>query len=68
MIRRSCSRRMSTLELIEQAKQLNVQMVACNMTMDIIGIKKEELIDGVEIGGVATFLNAADQSGTTLFI
>ncbi|MFY9272641.1 MAG: DsrE/DsrF/DrsH-like family protein [Thermacetogeniaceae bacterium] len=55
-------------ELIEQAKQLNVQMVACNMTMDIIGIKKEELIDGVEIGGVATFLNAADQSGTTLFI
>jgi len=36
--------------------------------MDIMGIKKEELIDGVEIGGVATFLNAADQSGTTLFI
>ncbi|HHY39845.1 MAG TPA: FAD-dependent oxidoreductase [Syntrophaceticus sp.] len=55
-------------ELIEQAKQLNVRMVACNMTMDIMGIKKEELIDGVEIGGVATFLNAADQSGTTLFI
>ena len=55
-------------ELIEQAKQLNVQMVACNMTMDIMGIKKEELIDGVEIGGVATFLNAADKSGTTLFI
>ena len=55
-------------ELIEQAKQLNVRMVACNMTMDIMGIKKEELIDGVEIGGVATFLNAADKSGTTLFI
>ncbi len=55
-------------ELIEQAKRLNVRMVACNMTMDIMGIKKEELIDGVEIGGVATFLNAADQSGTTLFI
>lgn len=55
-------------ELIAQAKHLNVQLVACNMTMDIMGIKKEELIDGVEIGGVATFLNAADKSGTTLFI
>ncbi len=59
----------SSLEdLIEQAKRMDVKMVACNMTMDIMGIKKEELIDGVEIGGVATFLNAADNSGTTLFI
>jgi len=55
-------------ELIAQAKELNVQLVACNMTMDIMGIKKGELTDGVEIGGVATFLNAADKSGTTLFI
>jgi peroxiredoxin family protein len=55
-------------ELITQAKHFNVRLVACNMTMEIMGIKKEELIDGVEIGGVATFLNAADHSGTTLFI
>jgi len=70
MIRRIMQQKnVSSLEeLIEQAKRLNVRMVACNMTMDIMGIKKEELIDGVEIGGVATFLNAADQSGTTLFI
>ncbi len=55
-------------QLIEQARRLNVRLVACNMTMEIMGIKKEELIEGVEIGGVATFLNEADKSGTTLFI
>jgi len=38
------------------------------MTMDIMGIKKEELVDGIELGGVAAFLGEADQSGTTLFI
>ncbi len=55
-------------QLIEQARRLNVRLVACNMTMEVMGIKKEELIEGVEIGGVATFLNEADKSGTTLFI
>lgn len=55
-------------QLMAQARHLNVRLVACNMTMEIMGIKKEELIDGVEIGGVATFLNEADKSGTTLFI
>lgn len=70
MIRRVMQQKnvLSLEELITQAKHLNVQMVACNMTMEIMGIKEEELIDGVEIGGVATFLNAADNSGTTLFI
>ena len=38
------------------------------MSMDIMGIKKEELIDGVEIGGVATYLEKADQSNHNLFI
>jgi peroxiredoxin family protein/TusA-related sulfurtransferase len=55
-------------ELIEQARRLGVRMVACNMSMDVMGIKKEELIDGVEIGGVATFLNSAEKSNMTLFI
>jgi peroxiredoxin family protein len=38
------------------------------MSMDIMGIKKEELIDGVEIGGVASFIGAAEQSDASLFI
>lgn len=55
-------------ELIAQAKFLGVKMIACNMSMDVMGIKKEELIDGVEIGGVATFLNSTDKSNMSLFI
>ena len=43
-------------------------LVACQMSMDVMGIRREELIDGVEIGGVATFLGSAQQSATTLFI
>ena len=43
-------------------------LVACQMSMDVMGLRREELIDGVEIGGVAAFLSEARQSGTTLFI
>ena len=43
-------------------------LVACQMSMDVMGLRREELIDGVEIGGVATFLGEARHSGTTLFI
>jgi len=55
-------------ELIAQAIQNGVLLVACNMSMDIMGIKKEELIDGVTIGGVATFLAAGEDSNMSLFI
>jgi peroxiredoxin family protein/TusA-related sulfurtransferase len=55
-------------ELIQQAIKNGVRIVACNMSMDIMGIKKEELIDGVEIGGVASFIGAAEQSDASLFI
>lgn len=59
----------SSLEdLIEQAKLNGVNLVACNMSMDIMGIKKEELIDGVKIGGVASFLGSAEESDMSLFI
>lgn len=44
------------------------QLIACQMSMDVMGIRPEELIDGVELGGVAAFLGEADESGTTLFI
>lgn len=55
-------------DLIQSALQGGVKLVACSMTMDIMGLKKEELLDGVEIGGVAHFLSESDESGTTLFI
>ncbi len=54
--------------LIEQAQKNGVEFVACNMSMDIMGIKKEELIDGVTIGGVASFLGSAEESDMSLFI
>lgn len=55
-------------ELIQQAIDNGVKLVACSMSMDVMGIKKEELIDGVEIGGVAYFLGEAEQSNMSLFI
>lgn len=54
--------------LIENAIKMGVKVVACSMSMDLMGIKKEEFIDGVEIGGVASYLGAADDSGLNLFI
>lgn len=55
-------------ELIEKAQELGVKMTACQMSMDVMGITKEELLDGVEIGGVATMLDDNDHSNMNLFI
>ena len=55
-------------ELIQAAMDNGVKILACQMSMDIMGIKREELIDGVEIAGVATFIGSAEQSDTNLFI
>ncbi|MCI1966100.1 MAG: FAD-dependent oxidoreductase [Oscillospiraceae bacterium] len=55
-------------ELLQSAISSGVRIVACQMSMDIMGIRKEELIDGVEMAGVATFLGAAEESDTSLFI
>ena len=55
-------------ELIQNAIDHGVRLVACQMSMEIMGIKKEELIDGVELGGVATFLGSGEQSNMSLFI
>ena len=43
-------------------------MMACTMSMDVMGIRKEELIDGVQLAGVGTYLGAADDAGSNLFI
>jgi peroxiredoxin family protein len=53
-------------ELLEMSKELGVKLVACQMTMDVMGIKKEDLIDGLEIGGAATFIEFASRNAITL--
>lgn len=53
-------------ELLEMAIEMNVRIIACQMTMDVMGIKKEDLIDGIEIGGAATFIEYASQNAITL--
>ena len=55
-------------ELIKQCQDLGVKFIGCQMTMDVYGLKAEDLIEGVEVGGAATFLNFASQAHTTLFI
>lgn len=55
-------------ELIQAAKKSGVRLLACQMSMDVMGIKEEELLDGVELAGVATYLGAAETSDTNLFI
>jgi len=53
-------------DLLEMAVEAEVRLIACQMTMDVMGIKKEELIDAIEIGGAATFLEYASQNAITL--
>ena len=59
---------LSLEELIDSARAHGVRLVACQMSMDIMGIHQEELIDGVELGGVATFIGSGEQSDISLFI
>ena len=54
--------------LIKNAIEMGVKVVACAMSMELMGIKKEEFIPGVEIGGVASYLGATEDSGLNLFI
>lgn len=55
-------------EMLKLAQAQGVRLIACTMSMDVMGIHKEELIEGVELAGVATFLGAADNSKATIFI
>ncbi|MFA6989006.1 MAG: DsrE/DsrF/DrsH-like family protein [Candidatus Gastranaerophilaceae bacterium] len=63
------SKNVDTLqELIQQAKYQGIKLIACQMSLDVMGIKPEELIDGVEIAGVASYINSAENSDLNLFI
>lgn len=55
-------------ELRQQALDNGVEFIACQMTMDMMGISKDELLDGVSIGGVATYMERAEQANVNLFI
>jgi NADPH-dependent 2,4-dienoyl-CoA reductase/sulfur reductase-like enzyme/peroxiredoxin family protein/rhodanese-related sulfurtransferase/TusA-related sulfurtransferase len=54
--------------MIETALRAGISMTACQMSMDIMGVVKEELIDGVELGGVASYLESASSAAVNLFI
>lgn len=53
-------------ELLEMAVEGGVRLLACQMSMDVMGIKKEDLIDGVEVVGAATFINFASENAISL--
>lgn len=55
-------------DLIQAAIDSGIEIVACQMSMDVMGIKHEELIDGVKIGGVGYYLGEAEDSNVNLFI
>ena len=59
---------MSLDELIESAREQGIKFVACTMSMDVMGISPEELIDGVECVGVASYLGEADEANVNLFV
>jgi len=54
--------------LMAMAQKSGVRLIACSMSMDVMGIHRDELIDGVDIGGVGTYLSAADEANVNLFI
>jgi peroxiredoxin family protein len=55
-------------ELMDLAREMDVKMIACTMSMDAMGVGKEELLDGLTYGGVATYMADAVRSRVTLFI
>lgn len=59
---------LSLPQLIEMAEEQDVKMIACTMTMDLLGLQQEELLDGIEYAGVAAYLGDAEDGNVNLFI
>lgn len=55
-------------QLIEMAQEQEIKLVACTMTMDLLGLRQEELLDNVEYAGVAAYLADAEDGNVNLFI
>ncbi|MBO8170844.1 MAG: DsrE/DsrF/DrsH-like family protein [Bacillaceae bacterium] len=53
-------------ELIEVARESGVKMIGCQMTMDVVGLKEEDFVEGIEVGGAATFLDFAFDADVTV--
>lgn len=53
-------------EMIEIAKASNVKLIACQMTMDVMGLTREDFIDGIEVGGAMSFLDFAYDADVSL--
>ena len=59
---------MTVAELLATAREQGIKLIACTMSMDVLGISKEELIDDIEYAGAATYLGEADEANVNLFI
>lgn len=55
-------------QLLEMARESGVNFIGCQMTMDVMGVKKEDLIEGVDVGGAATFMEYASDADVTVFV
>jgi peroxiredoxin family protein len=55
-------------ELLAMCQEAGVKIMACQMSMDVMGIKKEDLIDGIEYVGAGTYLGYASEAAITLFV
>jgi len=59
---------LSLEQLIEMAQEQDIKLVACTMTMDLLGLQQEELLDSIEYAGVAAYLADAEDGNVNLFI
>lgn len=55
-------------QLIEMAQEQDIKLVTCTMTMDLLGLQQEELLDGIQYAGVAAYLADAEEGNVNLFI
>ncbi|TLS35850.1 DsrE/DsrF/DrsH-like family protein [Pseudalkalibacillus caeni] len=53
-------------ELLGMAQEMGVKLIACQMTMDVMSLEKEHFVEGIDVGGAATFLNFASDADVTL--
>lgn len=53
-------------ELISMASEMGVKMIACQMTMDVMSLEKEQFVEGIDVGGAVTFLSFARDADVTL--
>ncbi|CEG25816.1 DsrE/DsrF/DrsH-like family protein [Bacillus sp. B-jedd] len=59
---------MTLPQLIEMAREQDIKLIACTMTMDLLGLTEQELLDNIEYAGVAAYLGEAEEGNVNLFI